>query len=254
MLTWIKLSIKLLLFFIALGLYILRLLIWLRIKPTTEHHSLKLKHRQLFCQFANRLFGIQINLEGHLPHHSNYLVISNHRTVYDPIALLSIVQANPVSKAEVGNYPLIGWGAKLTEIIFVERNNRRQRGLTQRKIYKELRDGKSILVFPEGTTGTQSLTQNFKKGSFEAAVEADKAVIPITIEYSSKDLYWGEQSTFDHFKNLLFETPKENRKIWIKIHDPMKGSTAIELLQLTQSRINQSIVEIRSQIKSFDHK
>jgi 1-acyl-sn-glycerol-3-phosphate acyltransferase len=54
-------------------------------------------------------------------------------------------------------------------------------------IVDALSDGKNILVFPEGTSHKNGFPKEFKKGTFEVAVENKLRILPITIKYE-KDI------------------------------------------------------------------
>jgi 1-acyl-sn-glycerol-3-phosphate acyltransferase len=58
---------------------------------------------------------------------------------------------------------------------------------TRNKIVDCLNNGKNILIFPEGTTHKDGIPKEFKKGTFELAVENKLRILPITIKYA-KDI------------------------------------------------------------------
>lgn len=237
---------KLCILLLGLFCYILQLL-WLILITNSENQSkIRNNQRKKFCQFANRICGIEIRLIGEIPPSASLLFISNHRSFYDPIALLSIFSAQPVSKAEVKKYPLVGWGAQLTGIILLDRHNRKQRGLAKKTIQERLTQGTDILLFPEGTTSADSKILPFKKGSFEAAQKAQAFVVPVAVEYHHNGLYWGEQTMWKHMTTLLQHTPKKHRYIYVKIGDPIKPSDSKTIVNKTEAIIWEQIQELRS--------
>ena len=58
---------------------------------------------------------------------------------------------------------------------------------TRNIIVDALKDGKNILVFPEGNIHKDGIPKEFKKGTFELAVENKLRILPITIKYA-KDI------------------------------------------------------------------
>jgi 1-acyl-sn-glycerol-3-phosphate acyltransferase len=54
---------------------------------------------------------------------------------------------------------------------------------TRDVIVNSLREGKNVLVFPEGTTHKDGVPKDFKNGIFQLAVENKLRILPITIKY-----------------------------------------------------------------------
>ncbi|WP_236969776.1 lysophospholipid acyltransferase family protein [Membranihabitans marinus] len=232
---------------IGLFCYILHLLCLILITSKDNQEKIRSNQRKKFCQFANRIFGLEVRQSGEIPTSSSLLFVSNHRSFYDPIALLSIVSAHPVSKAEVRKYPLLGWGAELTGIILLNRHNRKERGLVKKSIQENLSQGINILLFPEGTTSAQSGLLPFKKGAFEAAIKANATIVPIAVEYYDNSLYWGEQTMWQHMTALLLHTSRENRYISIKIGEPIVAKDSKTLVEHTESTIWDQVEALRKE-------
>ena len=76
------------------------------------------------------LLGYRIEVRGKVPEGSPFLFVCNHRSSLDPLALMANVPGYPVSRADVGDYPLVGKGAKTLGVIFVEKTNRSSRAAT----------------------------------------------------------------------------------------------------------------------------
>lgn len=239
----IRANLKLLVFFVLLLGYIPMLHLRLLFTHRSAHQHAKFKVRKTFCKRANLIFGIRLVTMGNPPPDGTYLYISNHRSFYDPIAFLSHLIANPVSKAEVSRYPLIGWGAQLTEVLMLDRSKRKERGKMKQKIYENLRDGTSILVYPEGTTTDNEWSGEFKKGAFDSAVKARKKVIPIAIEYPASRHYWIEQPLYEQF--IYQVAGRTDNRIFLSIGEPMWDPNPLELLAKVQHSIHEQIEVLR---------
>jgi 1-acyl-sn-glycerol-3-phosphate acyltransferase len=161
----------------------------------------------------------------------------------DPLVQLSRINAVIVSKAEVENYPIIGKGSAQTGIIFVNRDKKSSRLETRNAIKSALRENKSVLIYPEGTTCTLPGTLDFKPGSFEIAEELGIPIVPVVIEYGSPEDYWGDDSLMSHFARK-YSKPVTKAFLWIG--EPLEGKTASELLRITRSRIEEKIRQIHS--------
>ncbi len=234
---------KLFLFFLLLVVSILALYLRLLVTPKNRKQEVKFRARKTFCRRTNSIFGLHLSVVGHIPSDECYLYVSNHRSFYDPVAFLSCLNANPVSKAEVSRYPLIGWGARLTEVLMLDRNAKEERRRMKHRIYENLRDGTSILIYPEGTTSALPLTDTFRKGAFESAVKAGRAVIPVAMEYPDSSYYWINRPLYDQFVYQVVY--RADRRIYLSIGQPITNPDPLILLEKTQNSINLQIAELR---------
>ncbi len=235
---------KLFLFFLVLVASILELLVRLLFTPKKHQQNVKFLARKQFCKRANQVFGVRLVIKGKLPPVGCYLYISNHRSFYDPVALLSFLVANPVSKAEVSRYPIIGWGTRLTEVLMLERSEKEERQRMKNQIYECLRDETSILVYPEGTTSSALYTDSFKKGAFESAVRAHRNVIPVAMEYPNESYYWIDRPLYSQF---LYQMVRQHRDstVYLSVGSPVIDTDPIELMNKTKEAIDSQIQELR---------
>lgn len=240
---YFRAGLKLFLFFLLLVSSILALYIRLIFTDSKNRQEVKFIARKIFCRRTNSIFGVRLIVVGDLPSDDCYLYISNHRSFYDPVAFLSLLVANPVSKAEVSRYPLIGWGARLTEVLMLNRAAREERSRMKHQIYENLGKGTSILVYPEGTTSDEDLTNSFKKGAFESAAQAGRAVIPVAMEYPDASYYWIDRPLIDQFLYQMVVRP--DNRIYLSIGQPLTDTDPMKLLDKTKNSIDNQIEELR---------
>jgi 1-acyl-sn-glycerol-3-phosphate acyltransferase len=198
-----------------------------------------------WCRLVVPLMGFSVKREGKLPKGGPYLYVCNHRSSLDPLILLTDVLAYPVSKADVGTYPMVGKGAQTVGVIFVKKTDRSSRQATKETIHASLKEGKSVLIFPEGRTHAKDTTVTFQKGAYEQAADLNVPVVPIAIDYKYTTDYWDHSDTMvDHyFKNLSkWKTP-----VKIKYGSPIQSDNSFALLRQSQSWINDGITELRAQ-------
>jgi 1-acyl-sn-glycerol-3-phosphate acyltransferase len=111
------------------------------------------------------------------------LVVSNHVSWID-IYVINAWRPTPfVSKAEVGDWPLIGWFARNLDTVFVEREKRSDARRIMHELSARLERGELMCVFPEGTTSNGLGLKPFHSNMFQAAVSACKPVQPICLMY-----------------------------------------------------------------------
>ncbi|WP_322015079.1 lysophospholipid acyltransferase family protein [Paraburkholderia sp. J12] len=111
------------------------------------------------------------------------LVVSNHISWID-IYVINAWRPTPfVSKAEIRNWPLIGWFAQNLDTVFVEREKRSDARRIMHELAARLQRGELMCVFPEGTTSDGRALKPFHTNMFQAAVEAERPVQPLCIYY-----------------------------------------------------------------------
>lgn len=86
-----------------------------------------------------------------------------------------------VSKAEIFKIPIVGWAMQMAGNIALHRMNRRGQMEAYRKMVAVVKNGLSLVVFPEGTRSASGRLRHFKTGAFRAAKQQDAPVIPVTI-------------------------------------------------------------------------
>jgi 1-acyl-sn-glycerol-3-phosphate acyltransferase len=88
-----------------------------------------------------------------------------------------------VSKAEVRQWPLVGWLAQQLDTIFLQREKRSDAKRIMHELSERLVRGELMCVFPEGTTSLGHDLLPFHSNLFQAAVSASRPVQPICLMY-----------------------------------------------------------------------
>ena len=130
--------------------------------------------------------GVRVTVEGveKLDPHRSYVFAANHQSIYDiPIVFASVpFQLRIVAKQSLGRIPFMGWHLHRAGHLLVDRRNPGPDIV--RKMARLVREGSSLIVFPEGTRSVDGQLGRFKKGSFLVALGANLPVVPVTIEGS----------------------------------------------------------------------
>ncbi|RMG85913.1 MAG: 1-acyl-sn-glycerol-3-phosphate acyltransferase [Bacteroidetes bacterium] len=216
-------------------------LILLNVKKLLFGHDLHfaLWARQYFIRFLLVILGVEIDRRG-TPPAGAFLWVSNHRSWLDPLIVLRDVRAMPVAKAEVSHWPLIGYGARLTGILYVKREEKKSRAAIVAAIGEWLGKGVSILIYPEGTTHSGFETLPFRRGAFRVAAAQGVGVVPIALEYTDPhDAWLGDETFVPHFMRT-FRKWKTRVSIW---YGPVLSSEdADELVDESRSWINDKLL------------
>ncbi len=109
-----------------------------------------------------------------------HIYVSNHVGWYDIPALASFLPRTKfVAKAELFKIPVFGAAMTAVGMIPIERQNRKAAFAAYDDAAKQIREGNSVIVFPEGTRGIDYRIRPFKKGPFVLAIAAGAPIIPI---------------------------------------------------------------------------
>ncbi|MBI9041660.1 1-acyl-sn-glycerol-3-phosphate acyltransferase [Lutibacter sp.] len=173
------------------------------------------------------------------------LIISNHRTYFDPIVILKNILAYPIAKKEVESWPLIGNFGKATGVIFVKRNCKYSREESRNQINTVLEKGFSILNTPEGTTHKESTTIRFLPGAFNLAVQLRVPVIPVAIDYKDiNDAWVGDDTFIPHFLRCF---SKWKTEIKVSYLEPIYSNNADELIIASKKQIDAELIRFRKE-------
>src|ERR1035437_7458535 len=155
-----------------------------------------------------KIFGFSADVAGPIP--QSGLLISNHLSYLDILAISATTPAVFVSKAEVRRWPLFGWFAALGGTVFVERERRTHVGEVNREIEVALDAGALVVIFPEGTSSDGQTVLPFRTSLLEPAARGGHEISVGWLHYELADgdarqevCYWGDHAFFPHLLNLL---------------------------------------------------
>lgn len=129
----------------------------------------------------NRVLSLEISVSGAPGEHAA-LFVSNHVSWLDIPVLGGATGVHFLSKAEVAEWPLIGALATAAGTLYIRRGGGQVRERT-RQIAQHIAEGRSILVFPEGTTTDGADVRDFHAPLFAAATAGGHPVQPVAIRY-----------------------------------------------------------------------
>jgi 1-acyl-sn-glycerol-3-phosphate acyltransferase len=164
-----------------------------------------------FSRSASRhltIFGYSADVAGTIP--KKGLLVSNHLSYLDILAICATAPAVFVSKADVRRWPVFGWLAALGGTVFIERERRTHVGAVNREIEAALAEGVLVVVFPEGTSSNGETVLPFRSSLLEPALRGAHEISVGWIHYElaggdagNEVCYWGDHTFFPHLINLL---------------------------------------------------
>ena len=115
------------------------------------------------------------------------LVVANHVSWLDIPAVLAVEGMRVLAKSDVRGWPILGPMAARGGTLFIDRRRLRRLPATVAAIADTLRAGQSVLVFPEGSTWCGRTQGRFYPATFQAAIDADAPVRPVSLRYRLAD-------------------------------------------------------------------
>lgn len=110
--------------------------------------------------------------------------VANHHSWLDIMVLMAVDPCRFLSKAEVAQWPVIGWIAKRAGTVFIQRGAGDTQN-TQQQLKQLMALGDHVMFFPEGTTYSHA-PGRFHARLFALAVDAQANVAPITLVYHDR--------------------------------------------------------------------
>jgi 1-acyl-sn-glycerol-3-phosphate acyltransferase len=111
------------------------------------------------------------------------IFMANHQSVFDIFVVLAQLPAQFrwIAKKELFEIPVFGGALRRTGSIEIDRKNRERAMVSIDEAARKIREGKSVMTFPEGTRSRPGQIRDFKKGVFHLAMKAGVPLVPITI-------------------------------------------------------------------------
>lgn len=177
------------------------------------------------------------------------LWVSNHVSWVDVPVLGQLAPLTFLSKADVRQWPLLGWLAQRAGTLFLRRGCGESAPL-RLGMADHLRHGGSLLVFPEGTTTDGSGTATFHGRLLGAAIEAGVAVQPVALKYLRGEQldpiapFIGDDALWPHLKRL-FQHPVAVVEVHLLPPLPSQGQDRSSLARLARRAIEERLAPRR---------
>ena len=116
------------------------------------------------------------------------IYMTNHQSYFDIFALLARLPVNFkfILKQELMGIPFLGKAMRRAGYIGIVREDPRRAVKSMQDAAEKIRNGASVLIFPEGTRSRDGLLQEFKRGGFNLALRSGCDIVPVTIRNSHK--------------------------------------------------------------------
>jgi 1-acyl-sn-glycerol-3-phosphate acyltransferase len=139
------------------------------------------------------VWGGNLEIEAHgvenIPKENGFMFFPNHQGLFDVLAVLQVcpVPFSVVAKKELAEVPFLKQVFACMKAFSIDREDIKQSMKVIIDVTKEVKAGRNYLIFAEGTRSRQgNKPQEFKGGSFKAAVKAKCPIVPVALIDSYK--------------------------------------------------------------------
>lgn len=207
---------------------------------------------QKFCKKSLKSLGIEVTALEPIPTH-HALWASNHISWLDIPVVGSIVPTFFLSKAEIANWPVIGWMATTAHTLFIQRGSGDTSKISE-QMSEFLSQGSPVVFFPEATTTDGTAIKRIYGNLLQSAMDSQVLIQPIVICYVNQDgeldqniPYYGDIGLIDSVKRVLDNRPAKAYVLPLPAIDPA-GKTRNEITAILQQRMVDGLARLHGQV------
>lgn len=142
----------------------------------------------LWSRMLAFLSGVRVKVSGleNIPKDTGLILAANHQGAADILLVLAFlpVRFRFAIKKELFKIPIFGWYLRRAGYFSIDRKLILSAYRTVETIIDIIKDGESVLIFPEGTRTRTGELGKFKRGSLLAALKSGAPIMPIAISGS----------------------------------------------------------------------
>ena len=157
------------------------------------------------------VMGVRARVEGERPD-GPFFLVGNHLSYVDIPVLLAAVDARFLAKSEVAGWPVLGFLARTTGTLFIDRRRKRDLTRVNDEVRRVLAAGTGVVVFPEATSTKGAEVLPFKPSVFQVPSEMGLPVSCAALSYAHPPggepawrtvCWWGDAPFAPHFYEFL---------------------------------------------------
>lgn len=132
-----------------------------------------------------RIALCSVKSRGHenLDKNQSYVFIANHQGAFDIFLVYGFLNHSIkwVQKQSLRKIPFVGFASAQAGHVFVDNSSAAARARTIVNVEKEIVDGVSMMMFPEGSRTLTGKMTRFRRGAYHAAYDLKLPIVPLTI-------------------------------------------------------------------------
>lgn len=139
----------------------------------------------VWSRFNALITPVKVSVRGrqNIKKGESYIVVPNHQSMYDIFVIYGWLGLDIkwIMKKELRKIPGVGFGSAKVGHIFIDRSNQRAAVESLNQAKEKLKNGSSVVIFPEGTRSKSGKLLPFKRGAFKMALDLGLPILPVTI-------------------------------------------------------------------------
>ena len=163
------------------------------LSPLLPNSRISYYPAQMWARWCCRLSFVKVRVIGmeNLQPNQSYVFALNHQSIFDIFVVYGWLPFifKWMMKAELRNIPFIGKACEAAGHIFIDRTHPIAAKKSLERAELQLRNGVSMVVFPEGTRSYTGKMGKFKRGAFRIATDLSLPVVPVTLRGSFERLH-----------------------------------------------------------------
>ncbi len=182
-----------------------------------------------------------------IPEGEPVIYTPNHAGAFDIPAIVLTAPNSPIfmAKKELGQIPFLKSWMDAVDCVFVDRKNKQSAHSSLQQAIDAVADGRSLVIFPEGTRSKDGNLGEFRGGAMKIAMETGAKVVPVLLEGTRARLeetgnvtsgtvyvtYLDAIETKGLSKTDFFEMPSQIRALLLNERNKMKQQIDAEIVE-----------------------
>ncbi|MDX9749413.1 MAG: lysophospholipid acyltransferase family protein, partial [Paludibacter sp.] len=155
------------------------------LSPLFPNHTVSYFPARWWGRVICFLFFVKVRFTGleNVDTTQSCIIAANHQSMFDIFIIYGWLPYlfKWVMKAELRRVPFIGKACESAGHIFINRSNPVAARKSIEKAERQLKNGISLVIFPEGTRTSDGSVGKFKKGAFRIAADLQLPILPVSI-------------------------------------------------------------------------
>ena len=155
------------------------------------------------------LCPVKVRGRENLVKNQSYVFVSNHQGAFDIFLIYGFLGVPVKWMMKVGllKIPLVGAACRAAGFIFVDNATPQavKRSIAEAK--RRLKDGASLVAFPEGSRTRTGKMGRFRKGAFQIAIDQHLPIVPVTLNGPFKVMPRGTLNIYPYRMEMVIHPP-----------------------------------------------
>lgn len=162
---------------------------------------------RITCWLA--LCPVKIKGRENIDRKKSYVFVANHQGAFDIFMIYGFLRVpiKWVMKAGIEKIPFVGAACRAAGFIFVDNSSAKAAANSVKEAAMALRNGASVVVFPEGSRTYDGKMIRFKRGAYQMAVDQQLPIVPITLNGPFYVLPIGSLNLHRHRMEMIIHPP-----------------------------------------------